>query len=229
MKTVGLIGGMSWESTLEYYRIMNEIVKERLGKLHSAKIVLYSFDFEEIAEKQRSGEWDELGSILGDVARKLEDAGANIILICTNTMHKVADAVQKRISVPLLHIADVTADRIVEKGLRRVALLGTKFTMEDDFYRERLKEKGIDVLVPEEEEREEINRIIFEELCRGIFKEESKSKLKKIGEDLISRGAEGIILGCTELPLVINQKDFKVPVFDTTRIHAEAAVEFALL
>jgi aspartate racemase len=228
MKTIGLIGGMSWESTLEYYRLINELVKERLNKLHSARILLYSLDFEEIARLQRASKWKELGKILGDVAAVLEAGGADVVLICTNTMHKVADEVRKRINVPLLDIIDVTSEKIRQRGLKKIGLLGTKFTMEDGFYTEKLKKNGIEVIIPNKHDREEVHKIIFEELCRGIMKEESKHKLKRIGETLISKGAEGIILGCTEIPLLINQQDFGVPVFDTTKLHAEAAVEFAL-
>ena len=229
MKTAGLIGGMSWESTLEYYRIMNETVKEKLGGLHSAKCIIYSFDFEEIERLQHEGKWDKLAEIMINAAQRLEKAGADFVIICTNTMHKVADEVQRSISIPLLHIADVTAEKIKEKGLKKVGLLGTRFTMEEGFYRERLRKKhGIDVVIPEENEREFVHRVIYDELCLGIVKHESKEKFKEIIEGLVSRGAEGIILGCTEIPLLIEQEDADVPIFDTTAIHAKAAVEFAL-
>lgn len=229
MKTAGLIGGMSWESTLEYYRIMNEAVKEKLGGLHSAKCIIYSFDFEEIEKLQHEGRWKELAEIMADAARRLEKAGADFVVICTNTMHKVAEEVQKSISIPLLHIADVTAEKIKEKGLKKVGLLGTRFTMEEGFYRERLKEKhGIDVIIPKENERELVHRVIYDELCLGIVKRESKERFKEIIEGLVSRGAEGIILGCTEIPLLIKQEDADVPIFDTTTIHAKAAVELML-
>ncbi len=229
MKTVGLIGGMSWESTLEYYQYINEMVKEKLGGLHSAKILMYSVDFEEIAVLQHEGKWKELTEVMVDIAKRLEDAGAEFLLICTNTMHKMADDVQQRIKIPLLNIIDVTAERIKKLGLRKVGLLGTKFTMEDDFYKGRLMRKhGINVVVPDEEGRQVIHDIIYQELCLGIIKRESKEKVKKIVKDLVSKGAEGIVLGCTELPLLIKQEDCNVPIFDTTKIHAEAAVEYII-
>ena len=229
MKTISLIGGMSWESTLEYYKIINERVKERVGGLHSAKCVVFSFDFEEIEELQHQGNWGKLTELMVDAARRLEKIGAELVLICTNTMHKTADDVQSAIGIPLIHIMDVTAERIKEKGLKRVGLLGTRFTMEEDFYKKRLTEKhGIDVVIPNEEERELIHSVIYNELCLGITKPESKTRFKEIIRNLVSNGAEGIILGCTEIPLLINQGDVEVPVFDTTTIHAESAVEYAL-
>jgi aspartate racemase len=229
MKTIGLIGGMSWESTIEYYRYLNEMVKEKLGGLHSAKILMYSVDFEEIAELQHQGRWEELTEVMIDIAKRLEGAGAEVLLICTNTMHKMADDLQQSIGIPLLNIIDVTAERIKKLGLRKVGLLGTKFTMEDDFYKGRLSSKhGIEVIIPDEEGRQVIHDIIYEELCLGIIKLESKEKVKRIVEDLVSMGAEGIVLGCTELPLLIKQGDCSVPILDTTRIHAEAAVEYAI-
>jgi aspartate racemase len=229
MKTMGLIGGMSWESTLEYYRIINETVKEKLGGLHSAKCIIYSVDFEEVEKLQHEGKWNELSEMMIDAALRLERAGADFVIICTNTMHKVAEEVQENIDIPLLHIADATAEKIKEKGLKKVGLLGTKFTMEEDFYRKRLKEKhGIDVVIPEEDEREIVHRTIYDELCQGIIKHESKEGFKKIIENLVSKGAEGVILGCTEIPLLIKQEDVEIPIFDTTAIHAKAAVEFAL-
>ncbi|RLG47896.1 MAG: aspartate racemase [Thermoproteota archaeon] len=229
MKVIGLIGGMSWESTLEYYKIINELVKERLGGLHSAKILLYSVDFEEISELQHKGEWERLTEVMIDIAKRLEKAGAEFLLICTNTMHKMADDIQERISIPLLNIVDVTAQRIKELGLRKVGLLGTKFTMEDDFYKGRLAKKhGINVLIPDKEERQVVHDIIYKELCLGIIKQSSREKIMKIIDNLVKKGAEGIILGCTELPLIIRQEDCEVPLLDTTRIHAEAAVEYAI-
>jgi aspartate racemase len=228
MKTIGLIGGMSWESTLEYYRIINEMVKEKLGGLNSAKILMYSVNFAEIAELQHKDEWSELSQILTDIAVKLENGGAEAVLICTNTMHKVADEVQKGINVPLINIIDVTAERIKNKGLKRVGLLGTKFTMEDEFYRKRLEKYGIQVLIPDEEGREVVHSVIYNELCVGVIKPESKEAYLKIIQDLSSKGAEGVVLGCTEIPLLIKQEDCDIPIFDTTRIHAEAAVKFAL-
>ncbi|WP_457550351.1 aspartate/glutamate racemase family protein [Archaeoglobus sp.] len=226
MRTIGLLGGMSWESTLEYYRIINEEVTKRLNGLHSSKIILYSFDFDEIAELQSRNRWNELCEILAEKAEMLEKAGADCILICTNTMHKVADYVQSRINVPLLSIIDCVAREIVKRGIKRVGLLGTKFTMEDGFYKDGLRKYGLEVVVPDEKDRNEVHRIIFEELCRGIFKEPSRRKLIEIIEKLKMKGAEGVILGCTELPLLIKQSE--IPIFDSTKIHAVYAVEFAL-
>jgi aspartate racemase len=222
---IGLIGGMSWESTVEYYRIMNEIVKERLGGWNSAEVLLYSVNFEEIVSLQKAGEWDRLGEILGDIAVKLENAGAKAVLICTNTMHKVADAVEKRIGIPLINIIDVTAEALKGDGVKKAGLLGTKFTMEDGFYQERMKKHGIEVIVPEkEEDRNAIHSIIFDELCLGIIREESERRLRKIVDELKERGAEGIILGCTELPLILRDEEF----YNTTKLHAEAAVQLLL-
>ncbi len=228
MKTIGLIGGMSWESTLEYYRIINETIKEKLNKLHSAKIIMYSVDFEEIELLQHKGKWDELGKIMAEIAKTLERAGADFIVICTNTMHKVAEEVEKSVRIPLLHIVDVTAEKIKAQGLKKVALLGTKFTMEDNFYRDRLKKHGIEAIIPEEEERQIVHDVIFKELCLGEIKESSKEKFKKIIDNLAKKGAEGVILGCTEIPLLIKQEDVGLPIFDTTEIHAKAAVERAI-
>ena len=228
MKTIGLLGGMSWESTLEYYKIINELVSKKLGGLHSAKCLLYSFDFEEVAEKQGAGKWDELGEMLGNVAGNLEKAGADFVLICTNTMHKVAEEVRKKISIPLISIIDVTAEEIKKKGSRKVGLLGTLFTMEDGFYSEQFTKHGIETVIPKREEREFIHNVIFNELCKGIFKDESKKKFLEIINGLIKKGAEGIVLGCTEIPLLIKQEEVEVPVFDTTEIHSRKAVELAL-
>ena len=222
---IGLICGMSWESTVEYYRIMNEMVKERLGGWHSAEVLLYSVDFDEIVRLQRSGDWDRLGQILGDIAVKLENAGAKAVLICTNTMHKVADEVERRISVPLINIIDVTAEALKRDGVKKAGLLGTKFTMEDGFYHERAEKHGIEIITPEkEEDREAVHSIIFDELCLGIFREESKRRLESIAEELRQRGAEAIILGCTELPLILEGEGY----YDTTKLHAEAAVNYLL-
>jgi len=229
MKTIGLIGGMSWQSTVEYYRIINELVSEKLGKLHSAKCLIYSFDFEEVAEMQRKGDWEEMGKLLAMAAMNLENCGAEVELICTNTMHKVADAVSDSISVPLINIIDVTAEEINSKGLKTVGLLGTKFTMEDGFYTERLGKHGISVLIPEPEEREFVHDVIFNELCKGIIRTESKKRFLEIVSGLEEKGAEGIILGCTEIPLLISKKDVSVEVFDTTFIHSKKAVEFSLI
>lgn len=229
MKVIGLIGGISWESSLEYYRIINETVKERLGGFHSAECILYSLDFDEVVKLQHEERWDELAEILTDVAMRLKQAGAELLLICANTMHKVADHVQERVGIPLINIFDVTAEKILEKCIRRVGLLGTKFTMEDDFYRGRMEERyGIKVIVPDRIERDIVHRIIYEELCLGVIRQSSKETVKKIIYGLRLRGAEGVILGCTELPLLIKQEDVNIPVFNTTEIHAKAAVEYAL-
>jgi aspartate racemase len=229
MKIIGLIGGMSWESTAEYYRIINETVKERLGGLYSAKILLYSVNFSEIEKLQREGRWEELAEFMCDAARRIERGGADCILICTNTMHKMAAEVRQAVKIPLLHIADATAMEIKKKGIGRVALLGTKYTMEEEFYKGRLEaEHGFDVLIPPEEDRNIINFIIYHELCLGKIKEESKKQFVRIIKQLEAEGAEGVILGCTEISLLIKQKDSPVELFDTTAIHAQAAVAFAL-
>ncbi|WP_068985677.1 MULTISPECIES: aspartate/glutamate racemase family protein [Lysinibacillus] len=228
MDTIGMIGGMSWESSAEYYRLMNEEVKRQLGGLHSAKCILYSVDFQEIEHDQARGDWDKAGQVLGEAARSLEKAGADFIIICTNTMHKVIDIIQEKISIPILHIADATAHQITEAGLQKIALLGTKYTMEQDFYKARIEGFGIDVLVPQTEERTEINRIIYEELCLGQIETTSKEYYVQVIEDLVNSGAQGIILGCTEIGLLIKQEDVHVPVFDTTAIHARAAVNKAI-
>ncbi|MBD3308441.1 amino acid racemase [candidate division KSB3 bacterium] len=228
MKTIGLIGGMSWESSLEYYRIINEGVKARLGGLHSAQCLLYSVDFAEIETLQAQGNWNAASDYLIDAARRLERGGADFILICTNTMHKIAAEVQAQISIPLLHIADVTGRQVQQQGLRTVGLLGTKFTMEEAFYTDYLTDKyQLHVLIPEELERESLHRIIFDELCLGQMLQTSKERVLQIIAKLVEQGAEGIVLGCTEIPLLIKQPDSPVPVFDTTRIHADAAVEAA--
>lgn len=229
MKTIGLIGGLSWESSKEYYRIINETVNERLGGLHSAKCILYSLDFAESREIQQTKGWDEMTKILIDTAQRLEAAGADIVLICTNTMHKFMPEIQREIHVPILHIADATAEKVLEKGLKKVGLLGTKMTMEEDFYKGRLMEKfGINVLVPDKDERDFIETVIIDELCVGKMNASSKKRFKQIIGKLVENGVEGIILGCTEIPLLIKQEDVNVPIFDTAEIHAKAAVEFAL-
>lgn len=228
MKTVGLIGGMSWESTDSYYRIINEEVKERLGGLHSAKILLHSVDFEEIERFQSTGQWEKCGEILGEAARGLEMAGADFILICTNTMHKVAPQIASVIKIPILHIADATADELDKNHIRRVGLLGTKYTLIQDFYKQRLIDRGFDVLIPDMEDVDRINRIIFEELCLGEIKEESRKSFQRVIEGLRERGAEAAILGCTEIGLLISQSDVSIPVFDTAVIHAKAAARLAL-
>ncbi|MGW3058153.1 aspartate/glutamate racemase family protein [Streptomyces goshikiensis] len=228
MKTIGLLGGMSWESTAEYYRLLNELTRERLGGLHSARCVLYSVDFAEIERLQAGGRWSEAGGVLAAAAGSLEAAGADLVLICTNTMHKVADQVQAGISVPLLHLADATADAVKAAGARRVGLLGTAFTMEQDFYRGRLAAAGLDVRVPDAAGRALVHRVIYEELCQGIVREESRAAYRRVIGQLVADGAEGIILGCTEIELLVGAADSPVPVFPTARIHAEAAVEAAL-
>ena len=228
MKTIGLLGGMSWESTQSYYRALNEGVKAALGGLHSAKIVMVSVDFAEIEALQHAGRWDETAVILDDAAVAVESAGADFLLICTNTMHKVAQQVQAQIGIPLLHIADATADVLEAHGIARVGLLGTRFTMEEAFYRERLEARGIEVLIPEQAERDLVHRVIYEELCLGRIEQASKSAYLDIVQALARKGAQGVILGCTEIALLIQQADTEVPLFDTTAIHARSAVEWAL-
>lgn len=229
MKTMGLIGGMSWESSLEYYRIINETVKEKLGGFHSTDCVLYSVDFEEVEKLQHKGDWDTLTRMMQGVAQKLESAGADFVIICTNTMHLMADEVRAAIRIPLLHIVDVTAEAVKSNGQTSVGLLGTKFTMEKDFYKGRLKEKhGLDVLIPSDAERQVVHDILYSELCMGEIKELSKEKFKSIIQNLVDRGAQGVILGCTEIPLIVSQDDYAIPVYDTTTLHAKAAVDFAL-
>jgi aspartate racemase len=228
MKTIGLIGGMSWESSAEYYRIINEAVRIRLGGLHSAKCLMYSVDFAEIETLQHQARWDEAGEFLIDAARRVEHGGADLVLICTNTMHKVAETVQDHIQIPLLHIADATATKIRKKTLKTIGLLGTKFTMEEQFYKGRLSERyDLHLLIPQSEERDIVHTVIFQELCCGKIHQRSKEKFMAIMNHLVQRGAQGIILGCTEIPLLVQQQDCQVPLFDTTRIHAEAAVEYA--
>ncbi len=229
MKTMGLIGGMSWESSIEYYRIINETVKEKLGGLHSCKNLMYSVDFAEIEAFQHQGKWGEATSIMVDAARRLEMGGAEFIIICTNTMHLMADEIERQVSIPLLHIADATAEKLKSEGIQRVGLLGTRFTMEKDFYRGRLmNEHALKVLIPPEEEREQVHRIIYDELCLGKILPASQEAYKTIMNDLTHKGAQGIILGCTEIGLLVKDGDSPIPLFDTTHIHATAAVEFAL-
>ncbi|ATX84469.1 aspartate/glutamate racemase family protein [Bacillus velezensis] len=228
MKTIGLIGGMSWESSAEYYRIINEEIKKKLGGLHSAKCLLYSVDFKEIEHYQSIGAWDKAGEALGQVARSLEKAGADFIVICTNTMHKVLGYIQEMITIPILHIADATAEQIIRQDIRSAGLLGTKYTMEQDFYKSRIASHDINVIVPDDDERELINNIIYQELCLGEIKQSSKNIYKKIINNLVDRGAEGIILGCTEIGLLVKAEDSKVPLFDTTVIHAQKAVNKSL-
>lgn len=228
LKTIGLIGGMSWESTVTYYKIINETVKEKLGGLHSAKCILYSVDFQEIEECQANGNWEKSGEILGEAAYNLEKAGADFIVICTNTMHKVVNQIKEKISVPILHIAEMTAEKILEKGLKNIALLGTKYTMEQDFYKSKLIEKGINVIIPDKNDIEIINEVIYDELCLGTINFNSKKKFLEIVDKLRSKGAEGIILGCTEIGLIIKNEDTDVPLFDTAIIHAEQAAMYSI-
>jgi aspartate racemase len=229
MKVIGLIGGMSWESTAEYYRIINQTVKERLGGLHSGKILLYSVDFSEIATLQTEGRWPEATRFMCAAAQRLERGGADCVLICTNTMHKMAADVQGCVTIPLLHIADTTAREIKRRGIKRIALLGTKYTMEEDFYKGRLVDDyDLDVFIPPEDGRTIVNRVIYEELCLGRVVEESRNQFQQIIHDFNRGGVEGVILGCTEISLLLHQEDSPLPLFDTTAIHAQAAVDFAL-
>jgi len=229
MKTIGMIGGMSWESSLEYYRIMNQTVKEKLGGFHSAQCILYSVDFDDVEKLQHQGDWESLTRLMIEAAQRVKKAGADFLVICTNTMHKMADEVQGAVQIPLLHIADVTGGAVKANGQSRVGLLGTKFTMEQDFYKGRLKEThGIDVLIPEDTERQVIHDILYNELCLGEIKELSREKFQSIIQNLVKRGAQGVILGCTEIPLIVRQEDYEIPLYDTTALHAKAAVDFAL-
>lgn len=228
MKTIGLIGGMSWESSLEYYRIVNEEVKAKLGGLHSAKCILYSVDFEEIERCQAEGDWESSGKLLGDAALSLEKAGAEMILICTNTMHKVIGYIEEKVSLPILHIADSTAKQIQKSKISTVGLLGTKYTMEQDFYKTRIETNGIKVLIPNEEDRKVINKVIYEELCLGEIQQSSREYYKKVIKGLVDDGAEGIILGCTEIGLLVKPEDSEVPLFDTAVIHAIESVNMAV-
>ena len=229
MKTIGLLGGMSWESSIEYYRIINETVTSRLGGLHSADCLMYSVDFAEIEALQHTGDWNQLTQTMVAAAQRLEDGGAECLVICTNTMHKMADEIQSSIRIPLLHIADAAGAAIQAKGLTTVGLLGTRFTMEGDFYRARLAQKfGLQVLIPEETDRETVHRVIYQELVNGEIREESRQAFLNIINGLQNQGAQGIILGCTEIPLLVRQSDVPIPVFDTTQLHSEAAVDWAL-
>lgn len=229
MKTIGLIGGMSWESTALYYRILNEEVKRALGGLHSARVVLYSLDFDEIEKLQSAGRWDDAGVLLAQAAQALSLAGADFLVLATNTMHKVAGQIEQAVAIPLLHIADATAQRIHEMGLNKVGLLATRFTMEEAFYRGRLTEKfGLEVITPEQGDRDFIHQVIYEELCQGIINPESRVRFCEIMARLAAQGAEGIILGCTEITMLVTVNDASVPLFDTTQIHAQRAVQQAL-
>jgi aspartate racemase len=229
MKIIGMIGGMSWESSIEYYRIINQTIREKLGGLHSAKSIMYSVEFAEIEALQHQNRWDELASIMIQAARSLERGGADFVIICTNTMHKLYDLVQKNIQIPVLNIADATAEKIKTEGIDKIALLGTRFTMEEDFYKGRLIEKfGLDVIIPSSQQMETVHRVIYDELCAGKVRPDSKQKYAEIIGQLVARGAGGIILGCTEIGLLVKPEDSSVPLFDTTEIHAKAAVQYAL-
>ena len=228
MRTLGLIGGMSWESTQLYYRIINETIRDRLGGLHSARLVLASVDFHEIEELQRSGHWDRAGALLAECARSLERAGAENLVLCTNTMHKVAASIEPTVSIPLLHIADPTAQAIRSAQFTTAGLLGTRFTMEQAFYRERLERHGIRVLTPDAHDRETVHDVIYSELCVGKIVESSRDAYRRIIERLIAQGAQAIILGCTEITLLVSDSDSAVPIFDTTLLHAQAAAEWSL-
>jgi aspartate racemase len=228
MKTIGLIGGMSWDSTVPYYRLINQQIKQRLGGLHSAKIVLYSVDFHEIEQLQRSGDWNTAGRLLAEAARTLESAGADFLVICANTMHKVAPAIEAAVRIPLLHVVDGVATDIRAAGFSQVGLLGTRFTMEQAFYTERLQQHGLQVLIPDQQDRDVIHRVIYEELCLGKIIDESREVYRRIMAGLVTQGAQAIILGCTEIALLVGQGDATVPLFDTTSIHARKAADMAL-
>ncbi|KMJ43986.1 aspartate racemase [Xenorhabdus khoisanae] len=229
MKTIGMLGGMSWESTVSYYQAVNRGIKEELKGLHSAKICLFSVDFDEIEKLQNSSRWNEAATLLKTAAKSVEAGGADFLVICTNTMHKVADDIEKSISIPILHIADATAEVLIGDGIKKVGLLGTRFTMEEDFYKSRLTNKfGIEVIVPDEEQRNLVHRVIYDELCVGDIRPNSRQSYLNIIQDLYSKGAEAVILGCTEIGLLVSQFDTDIPLYDTTAIHAEKAVELAL-
>lgn len=229
MKTIGLLGGMSWESTLGYYRAINEGIRNALGGLHSAKIAMYSVDFEPIEKLQHAGDWASTAEMLSEAARRIQAAGADFLLICTNTMHKVAPEIEAAIQIPLLHIADATAEVLVDMGINSAGLLGTAFTMEQEFYKGRLTDKyGLDVLVPDEEDRQIVHKVIYEELCMGKIRNDSKAEFLRIMDALAEKGAEAVILGCTEIGMLVNQEDTPVRLFDTTAIHARKAVEYAI-
>ena len=229
LKTIGLIGGMSWESTVPYYRHINEAIRDRLGGLHSARVILFSVDFHDIEQLQHAGRWDEAGAMMADAARSLERGGADFLVLCTNTMHKVAPAIEAAVTIPLLHIADPTARAIRAAGVRTVGLLGTRFTMEQDFFRGRMEDlHGIEVVVPDAADRDTVHRIIYDELCLGVVREVSRDAYRCVIARLVERGAQAVILGCTEISLLVGADDASVPMFDTTAIHAQAAVEMAL-
>ena len=229
MKVIGLVGGMSWESSVEYYRVINEVTRDRLGPLYSAKSLMYTVNFHDVEQMQRAERWDDAAALLIDAAKRLERGGADCVVICTNTMHKLADQVQAAVEIPLIHIADATAKEVQAEGIKKVGLLGTAFTMEQDFYKGRLAERfGLEVIVPEASKRQLVHRIIYDELCQGEILAHSKAQFVETMNEMVENGAEGIILGCTEIMLLVGQNDAPVPVFDTTTLHAEAAVDFAL-
>ena len=229
MKTIGMIGGMSWESSIEYYRIINQAVREKLGGLHSARSIMVSVEFAEIEALQHRNQWDKLADIMIAAGHSLEKGGADFVIICTNTMHKLYDEVQNSINIPMLNIADGTAEKIISDGIKKIALLGTRFTMEENFYKGRLVDKyGLDVIIPDPEQMETVHRVIYDELCAGIINQDSKQQYAQIIRDLVDKGAGGAILGCTEIGLLVKQEDSPVPLFDTTEIHARAAVDYAL-
>ena len=228
MRLLGVLGGMSWTSTAEYYRLLNEGVAARLGGLHSARLLLHSVDFAPVAELQHAGDWDGAALVLAEAARGLERAGAQGLLLATNTMHKVADEVAGAVSLPLLHIADATAERVRAAGHRRVGLLATAFTMEQDFYTSRLREHGLDVVLPDAAQRPDVHRVIYDELCQGVVRGQSRERYREVMADLVTRGAEAIILGCTEISLLVGEQDASVPLFDTTAIHVEDALDWML-
>ena len=229
MKVIGLVGGMSWESSVEYYRVINEVTRDRLGPLYSAKSLMYTVNFHDVEQMQRAERWDDAAALLIDAAKRLERGGADCVVICTNTMHKLADQVQAAVEIPLIHIADATAKEVQAEGIKKVGLLGTAFTMEQDFYKGRLAERfGLEVIVPEASKRQLVHRTIYDELCQGEILAHSKAQFVETMNEMVENGAEGIILGCTEIMLLVGQNDAPVPVFDTTTLHAEAAVDFAL-
>ena len=229
MKTIGLLGGMSWESTVEYYRLINEGIKSKLGGLHSAQIAMYIVDFEPIEQLQKSGEWESSGEILADAAKKIESAGADFLLICTNTMHKVAQQIEAAIQIPLIHIADATAEELIKNNMQSVGLLGTVFTMEQDFYKGRLQDKfGLNVVIPEKADREIVHKVIYQELCLGNVQTNSRNEYLRIIKDLSEQGAQAVVLGCTEIGILVKQSDTEIKLLDTTAIHAQKAVEMAI-
>ncbi|GAB3596225.1 aspartate/glutamate racemase family protein [Angustibacter peucedani] len=228
IRTIGMLGGMSWQSTVQYYRLANELVAQRLGGLHSAKVLLHSVDFAEVEQLQTAGRWEDAAVLLADAARGLEAAGADLVLICTNTMHRVADQVQAALDVPLLHLGDVVAEAVTSSGLRTIGLLGTAFTMEQPFYRDRLARHGLAVLVPDDDDRALVHRVIYDELCQGVVSESSREAFRRVIVRLVDAGAEGVVLGCTEIELLVGADDSPVPVFPTTQLHVEAAVDLAL-